>query len=180
MARLLTIGLSAHWFIFWLFNGLDKIFKGQDFGIFVWKGKDRTNQFSGYLEGLAWPVELFQPLMMFLFVVEIFVALAFLRVIIKIVKHRSVRRFMPQEYLKLPILMSFVVFTCFSAWDVVVGDRAELWEHGTFIIALGTTWIIASFESVLDVIPQSQYNGPEKRSASMTDRRLPVEVPAGE
>lgn len=171
MARLLTIGLSFHWFVFWLFNGLDKILNGQDLGLFVWSGKDRTDQFAGYLTKLGWGLEVHTFLMGLAFVVEVGIALAFLRAMIRIIRNRSYGEFYPHETLKLPILLSVLCFTAFSAWDIVVGDRAELWEHGTFLVTVCITWVIASFESLLDVVQRKAYDGPERRSSDLEDRR---------
>lgn len=173
MARLLTIGLSFHWFIWWLFNGLDKVLNGRDLGLFFWSGKDRSNQFSGYLEKLGWSPDVYSILMSIAFVVEVLIAAFFLRAMIRIIRHRNHGQFYPHQTLKLPILLSVGCFTCFSTWDIVVGDRAELWEHGTFLVTVCITWVIASFESILDSIHREKYEGPERRSEDVVDRRVP-------
>jgi len=175
MVRILTIGLSFYWFFFWLMNALDKVLNRQDLGILRWNGRERSGQFAGYLEKMNLSVDLYVPLMIFAFVVELAVALAFLRVLVVLIKRRHIVRFMPQECLKLPIFLSIMVFTGFSVFDVVAGDRAELLEHGTYMCLVGVTWIIASFESVLDVVPQRDYAGTERRSETMTDRRGDVD-----
>jgi hypothetical protein len=173
MERMLTLGLSFYWFIFWLFNGLDKYLPGTNLGLFTWGGKDRTNQFAGYLDKIDWSQDAFIYLMFMLFVIEIIIALAFLRAIVTILRLKDYGKYLPHETMKLPILLSILCFTGFSLWDVIVGDRAELWEHGTYIVALGTTWIIASFETLLDVVPRKQYDGPERRLGEVADRRQP-------
>ena len=172
MARMLTIILCFHWFIWWLFNGLDKIFNGQDLGFFKWSGKDRTDQFAGYLDKLGWAPETFTYLMAIAFIVEVFIALAFLRAMVRIIRYRGYGQFYPHETLKLPIILSIVCFTAFSAWDIIVGDRAELWEHGTFLVTVCIVWVIASFESLLDVVRREKYDGPERRNSDVGDRRV--------
>lgn len=174
MERLLTLGLSFYWFLFWLFNGLDKILHGQDLGFLIWSGKDRTTQFSGYLEKIGWSQGAHDYLMTMLLIIEIGIALAFLRALITIIRLKKFGKFLPHETIKLPILLSILCFTGFSVWDVIVGDRAELWEHGTYIVALGTTWIIASLESLLDVVPRAKYEGEERRQPDLKDRRRPI------
>lgn len=170
---MLTLGLSFYWFMYWLLNGMAKILDGHDFGLFIWSGKNRTSQFAEYLEGLGWSGDMGRILIFALFIVEILIALAFLRAIVSIYRHRAYGGFMPQETIKFPVLISIMCFTGFSIWDAIAGDRADLWEHGTYIVALGITWVIASFESILDIVPQTKYQGTDRRSNALRDRRSP-------
>lgn len=177
MARILTFTLSFHWMMFWLLNGLDKLWVGESVGSIIWSGKDRSPQFQQYMEKLGLSENWIPWILNTACFAEIFVAITFLGTLYTIIRYRKVARFMPQESLKLPILLSMVVFTGFSVFDVVVGDRAELLEHGTYMALLGVTWIVASFEAVLDVVAPANSAGlSERRSPSMTDRRGPAET----
>lgn len=136
--------------MFWLLNGLDKVFHSTDFGLLNWHGKNRWDQFSGYLDRLNWPLEMITPLMVLLFIVEIIVALAFLRAIILVASRHKNKYEISHDHLKLPILLSIFVFIGFSVWDVIVGDRAELLEHGTYIGVLGISWAVGALENFIE------------------------------
>ena len=51
-----------------------------------------------------------------------------------------------------------------------MGGRAELWEYGTYIIALDTMWIIKSVAMLFDMVPRKAFNSPQHRLGEVTDR----------
>jgi len=146
MARLITIILYGYWFTFWALNSLDKLLNGTDLGLFTWYGKDRTHQFIIYLERLGWTQDLYMPLMLYISVIEMLIALVFLWAILVIFHVQDPKHRKFQVSIKLPIILSLLCFIGFSIWDIVTGDRAELLEHETYLIALCTTYIISKWE----------------------------------
>jgi hypothetical protein len=146
--RLVTISLYIYWFAFWLLNGLDKLINRTDLGFFIWYGKDRTNQFSIYFERLGWSQDLYTPIIIFLFLIEILIAFVFLWSIFVVFRLNNHKQLKYQIAIKSPIILSILCFTGFSIWGIVTGDRAELLEHGTYLIALSTAYIISHFETI--------------------------------
>ena len=65
--------------------------------------------------------------------VEILLGLGFL--------YTLLRPNLPQLFHRINFKMSMVMFLVFSVGDILFGDRAELWEQGTFLIL-----VIVSFE----------------------------------
>jgi hypothetical protein len=118
----------AYWFLFWLLNGLDKFMHGATVTpLFTWFGKDRAEQFGKYFDRLDLPANGIAPL-------ELAVAALFAVALL------STRQF--ETWLGAAFAACALMFIGFSAWDVVVGDRAELLEHGTY---LGVVFITAAF-----------------------------------
>lgn len=138
------LGLIAlvYWFAFWLMNGLDKFMHGANVAVggvplFTWFGKDRGEQFARYFDRLAWPHDGIAPLLGFCGAIELGVAALFACALAS-GRHFSV-------WGGAAFSASALMFVGFSTWDVVVGDRAELLEHGTY---LGVVFITAAFLSM--------------------------------
>lgn len=119
---LLTINrlLFLHWGLFWFFNGLDKFFNGQ------WFGVTRNEKMIGYFGSLALPAEMALTFLYGIAVVEIILGFVFLLALVYPALSENVRH--------LLFKCSIMIFMMFSVGDIFFGDRVELWEHGTFMI----------------------------------------------
>jgi hypothetical protein len=158
MTRPLGYIVYGYWFLFWLLNGMDKFMHGTAVSagglpLFTWFGKDRSEQFGKYFDRLDLPVEGIAPLLAACGVIELGVAVLFAVALV------SVHRF--EQWSGMAFAACALVFVGFSAWDVVVGDRAELWEHGTY---LGVVFITAAFVAVTQFRPFAFQGGALRRS----------------
>ena len=54
--------------------------------------------------------------------------------------------------------VGIVIFTSFSVGDQIFGDRAELWEHGTFVILIMVSWFAHRYYNTED----TSHNTTEK------------------
>lgn len=132
----------TYWFVFWLLNGLDKFMHGANVSVggvalFTWFGKDRGEQFGKYFDRLGASHDGIAPLLGFCGVLELGVAALFATALL------STRDF--SAWAGAAFSACALMFIGFSTWDIVVGDRAELLEHGTY---LGVVFITAAFLSV--------------------------------
>lgn len=137
----------VYWFVFWLLNGMDKFMHGAGVSLggaplFIWYGKDRTTQFTGYFERLGLPQDGIPLLLGTCGVMELAVAVLF---VVAIVSTRSF-----EQWAGAAFTACAMMFVAFSAWDVVAGDRAELLEHGTY---LGVVFITAAFVALTQFKP---------------------------
>jgi len=122
--------LVVYWAIYWLMNGLDKFLNRKDLGIFTWYGKDRTEQFSGYFSNSAIPESWINSLLYLVGFWEILIFLCLAKSLSTLMRHSQ----FDTEWLKLGMNLGAITFVIFSFFDVIFGDRAELLEHGTFLI----------------------------------------------
>ncbi|MEM9707570.1 MAG: hypothetical protein AAF871_02170 [Pseudomonadota bacterium] len=143
-SALFTIGNLAvfHWALYWLMNGLDKFVNRTDLGIFTWYGKDRAEQFGGYFDKAAVPESLLHPLLYLTGIVEFLVFIPMALVLQQVVLRGVVSR----RLFETGFFWSAAIFTGFSFFDVIFGDRAELWEHGTFLIGVLICYKLAKDE----------------------------------
>lgn len=123
--------LYAFWTMFWTLNGLDKFFNGTPIqgnsGPAVgWFGVNRDPKFIDYFSRLGLPSELALTCLYGFAVLEVVVGLTFLAVLLRPNISRTVHR--------LAFKVSMLIFLAFSTGDILFGDRAELWEHGTFMV----------------------------------------------
>jgi hypothetical protein len=88
MANLVVL----HWAIYWIMNGLDKFLNRTDLGLFTWFGKDRTEQFSGYLDRTDMPISLLEPILYTTGILELLVAIPLLVVLVAACTRRRVSR----------------------------------------------------------------------------------------
>jgi uncharacterized membrane protein YphA (DoxX/SURF4 family) len=142
--RLATVGnlVIAHWAVYWVMNGLDKFLNRTNLGLFTWYGKDRSEQFGNYLGNTNLPLEALEPLLYVTGVIELLVAIPLLLTVAAIIKGDGV----PRRLFEFGFFLSAAIFSGFSFFDVIIGDRAELWEHGTFMIGLLLCYILAKDE----------------------------------
>jgi hypothetical protein len=135
MANLVVL----HWAIYWIMNGLDKFLNRTDLGLFTWFGKDRTEQFSGYLERTDMPISLLEPILYTTGILELLVAIPLIMVLVAACTGRRVSRFLFEQ----GFVCGTLIFVGFSFFDVILGDRAELWEHGTFFVGILLSYKLA-------------------------------------
>ena len=150
-----------YWFLFWLMNGLDKFMHGVTVSLggaplFTWFGKDRAEQFGNYFDRLDLSADGIAPVLGLCGVIELAVAGLFALALM------GTRHF--EIWLGAAFTACAVMFIAFSAWDVVVGDRAELLEHGTY---LGVAFITAAFLAV------TQFQ-PARRRSTVQNKTLAV------
>ena len=113
--------LRFFWGGYWLLNGLDKFFNQPTFfGVF------RDEKFINYFASLALPEWLALLVLYAIAVVEVLLGLSFLFSLVNADWERARHHF--------NFLASILIFVFFSFGDILFGDRAELWEHGTFLI----------------------------------------------
>lgn len=152
--RLSTLRLLlGFWLGFWLLNGLDKVFNGPMFF-----GVTRDAKFVDYFAriGLGAPVALaslytcavVELILSALFAAALWTGSALLA--------------------RLALKGSLLVFFTFSMADVLFGDRAELWEHATFLVLVLTSlgFVGAPREAVREV-----RRADARRSAAPDARR---------
>lgn len=129
--RVLQYAITLFWMFYWLLNVIDKFIADPRF---LWVGKDRMLQFINYFGtiGIANP-SVALIVLVFVTLLEI---VAFALITLSLVN--LVRKKMDTAY-KLYFwgtITGMGIFTIFSIGDQVFGDRAELWEHTTFWIAI--------------------------------------------
>ncbi len=145
--KLISFSLLTYWCLFWFLNALDKIFARQMFVGFRWWGNDRVEKFEMYFDRLLLDLSLVKPVLLSLGLVEIIVAVLFIQPIINSFLEKDVFR-----YSSIPIVASIGIFLAFAIFDVVVGDRAELLEHSTYVGVLIISYIAIAIEEKLPVI----------------------------
>lgn len=138
--RLIAGCVLLYWAVFWLMNGLDKFLCGRDLVIFRWHGKDRTNQFGTYLQNIEIESSLVAPILTFAGVWEIMIGVVFAIALFHLIyQFRPATMFYGMTFGAVASVLTFIGF---SAFDVVAGDRAELLEHGTYMMLLLISWLI--------------------------------------
>jgi hypothetical protein len=124
--------LYAFWTMFWILNGLDKFFNGtlvqgpSGPRLVGWFGVNRDDRFVEYFSRLHLPPWLALGSLYSFAVFEVIVGLVFLALL--------VRRDLPGFVNRVAFKASMLIFLVFATGDILFGDRAELWEHGTFMI----------------------------------------------
>lgn len=146
--------IIAFWGLFWLLNGLDKFFNGtfepntksyatkfvaiptngQDSTIFNlypmepkgWFGVNRDAKMIGYFKRLNINEEIALGSLYFIATLEILLGLSFLFDLFTRRKYFNL--------IRLNFKLTMLIFFGFSIFDILFGDRMELWEHGTFLI----------------------------------------------
>lgn len=144
-----TFLISSFWFVFWLLNALDKVFARTDLGFIFWWGNARTEKFTMYFERLNISPDFVTPTLLFAGIVELLAAIPFAMVMVRLLRAKT-------EVLPTFVLgtgASILIFIGFCGFDVVVGDRAELLEHSTYVgvllagyLAVSVEFLIADFQ----------------------------------
>ncbi|MCP5081402.1 MAG: hypothetical protein GY948_06855 [Alphaproteobacteria bacterium] len=140
-----STGLSSvaigYWFVFWCMNGLDKFLNRSDLGLFAWYGKDRIPQFTEYFSRMGVPSDYIDPVLHFAGLWELIVCMPFLGGLILAFASPSVPLF--KTLLATGFVLSGLTLIAFSGFDVIAGDRAELREHGLYLILLIVSCVVA-------------------------------------
>ena len=165
--------IITFWGLFWLLNGLDKFFNGSfqpnlepystktvlvnpDFKTKIiyeshpmetigWFGINRDAKMIGYFNRLGLNKYFALACLYFLASIEICIGLGFIYSLFsKEKRHKIVR---------LTFKISMAVFFGFSIFDILFGDRMELWEHGTFLILATIHYVY-----ILFAVPGKEFN----------------------
>ncbi|MCR9056068.1 MAG: hypothetical protein NXI02_01920 [Rhodobacteraceae bacterium] len=138
----ITAVVIVFWFFFWLLNGLDKFFAPEcRFRSLV--GNHRVEKFTMYFDRLALDPALVEATLIFAGLVEFGAAGFFVWAAIKLLRGEPGVAYRTD----LAITVSIAVFLGFTIFDVIVGDRAELLEHSTYIGVLLVSFLAVSAES---------------------------------
>ena len=145
----LTPYLALFWLVFWLFNGLDKFLYQTDMGVLTWYGKDRGWQFLTYITNMKLSVDLVGPILWFAGIWEVVVSLFFAAFLWLQVSNQNQSKNRNLRIYDIALKISLLTFTGFCAFDIVVGDRAELLEHSTYIGVVGVSYLISHVEKIM-------------------------------
>ncbi|WP_289035181.1 hypothetical protein [uncultured Roseibium sp.] len=142
LKRPISLVIVLFWFSFWMLNALDKILARKDLGSFRWWGNDRIEKFTMYFDRLSIDAAHVYPILMFAGIVEFAVALPFLYAGYHLAKGKPGAA----RLADLAIALSIVIFLGFAIFDVIVGDRAELLEHSTYVGVLLISFLAIAAE----------------------------------
>jgi len=181
-SKAITTGFSLYWMVFWLFNGLDKFLNRSSVGGITWFGKDRDWQFGVYMENLGLPLEFVPGILTFAGIWELAIAVVFLSALNLMIltgereQHSSDRLFI------FGLFVSALTFIGFCAFDTVVGDRAELLEHSTYMVVVAVSFISMAVENMVKRQRDNVLSGatPTGHSSSSGAQEIPLtaSVPA--
>ncbi|MEE8199905.1 MAG: hypothetical protein V3R29_01945 [Candidatus Acidoferrales bacterium] len=160
----LIIILLLFWALFWGLNGGDKFFNGQSgANVEQWStrgvlvdaqgnitytlhpmetiglyGVNRDAKTINYFKGIHLPREVALVFLYGIATLEVFLGLTFLALfgwsLLPEDKKLRIELFSDRTIHRLAFKGSILIFAIFSIGDILFGDRAELWEHGTFIV----------------------------------------------
>lgn len=139
----ITAIVIAFWFCFWLLNALDKFLARQDIGFVFWWGNHRVEKFTMYFDRLALDPAFVPVTLVFAGLVEFAAAGLFVVAGVRLVQGKPGAAYRTD----LAIAASVAVFLGFAVFDVIVGDRAELLEHSTYIGVLLVSFLAVAAES---------------------------------
>jgi hypothetical protein len=160
LRRPITLTICTYWMFFWLLNGFDKFLARTDLMAFRWWGNDRIEKFGMYFERLAFADWAIWPTLVFAGIVEIALAGLFLYALRQLFLQQpgSIR------LADLGVALSILCFLGFAIFDVIVGDRAELWEHSTYVGVLLISYLAMAAEVFFNHL-QSQTGSPKLEPA---------------
>lgn len=168
-----------YFFVFWTLNGIEKFFHpkhppGYTCVVEVedydgWKGVwtvftsgrkvlsggigiNRECQFTRYYQKLGWSESLVKPTLYFAGFTEITLGMLFLYLFWR--ELFSEQRVCHESY-TLAFIGSFLVFLGLSALDILVGDRTELWEHGSYISLILVSYRLYFDDRFRKPVPQN-------------------------
>ena len=151
------------WGLFWLLNGLDKFYNGTNQpnlavtkGVVMapesenkilykmhpmepvgWFGVNRDAKMIGYFERLGIHKNIALGSLYSIAILEVLIGLGFL--------YSLFARERRHDIVRLTFKISMGIFLSFSIFDILCGDRMELWEHGTFLILATIHYIYILF-----------------------------------
>lgn len=132
--------------VFWLFNGADKFVQGRAVGGVRWGGRDRSDQLAGYVDQLDISFGLARPALVLVGIFEVVLGCLF---VVALSEFFRFGKEVSIGALRRGVVGSVLLFTLFSAVDVMVGDRRELLEHGTFIAVFLVAYTVVVVEHYL-------------------------------
>lgn len=174
-----SLGFLAlgYWCMFWTLNGLDKYFNRTDIGLLTWYGNDRDEKFAMYFERMALPESAVNPVLMFAGVWELAAAAICALAMVAFYKGAPIAEKM--EKANQAMVFSAITFIGFCIFDVVVGDRAELLEHSTYIGVLIVSYILLALEPVFSELHKDLSKPDEDMAAWQADlyanRQKPID-----
>ncbi len=133
--RIIQLGITGFWMLFWLFNVIDKFITDPTF---LWAGKDRMGQFLEYFGsiGVSNPSIAFWTLI----AVTMIELLAFILLLLAFIYFVKSKEKKAHIYFFWGTLTGLVLFSLFTIGDQIFGDRFELLEHTIYWIALIVSW----------------------------------------
>lgn len=130
------------WFLFWALNALDKFCAQQHFGLIRWWGNHRVEKFGMYFERLDISANHVTATLVFAGIVEFIAAGFFAAALYDLAREKRD----PMQRISQAIAVSIIIFIGFEIFDVLVGDRAELLEHSTYVGVLFLSYLVSFFE----------------------------------
>lgn len=156
LRRPITLVIVSYWFFFWILNALDKVLARNDIGILRWWGNDRIEKFTLYFDRLMLDVSGVYPTLLFAGLVELGVAAVFLHAGWRLASGGPGAARLADR----AIAMSIAVFLGFAVFDVIVGDRAELLEHSTYVGVLLISYLAIAAEVFFNHLQQMTRQAP--------------------
>lgn len=111
-----------------------------------WYGVNRDDKFANYFDRLGLPQIVATISLYFFAILEITLAILFFWLFLKQFSksdpedEKVVNLFTDRTIHRLIFKLSIWIFIAFLAGDVLFGDRAEVWEHGTFLLMTLVTY----------------------------------------
>ena len=107
-----------------------------------WYGVNRDDKFRNYFYRLHLPFIIAQVSLYFFAILEIILAFLFFWLFLKQLRRSDVTDdgdgkitlFEDRTVHRLIFKLSIWIFIAFLTGDILFGDRAEVWEHGTFLL----------------------------------------------
>jgi hypothetical protein len=133
----IQLGIILFWFVYWLFNVIDKFIAGT---AYLWVGKDRFAQFVDYFRSIG----ITDPSVAsnFLIITTVLEITALVFVVVTLWYFLQNNGNKQRAAFFYATLMSLFIFTFFSAGDQVFGDRVELLEHSIYWIITLISWFV--------------------------------------
>ncbi len=111
-----------------------------------WYGVNRDDKFANYFDRLSLPQSIATVSLYFFAILEITLAFLFFWLFLRQFRsskpddESEVNLFKDRTIHRLIFKASIWIFIAFLAGDILFGDRAEVWEHGTFLLMTLVTY----------------------------------------
>ena len=111
-----------------------------------WYGVNRDDKFANYFDRLHLPASVATVSLYFFAILEIVLAALFFLLFLKQFsrfdpeRDKSINLFSDRTIHRLVFKASIWIFIAFLTGDILFGDRAEVWEHGTFLLMTLVTY----------------------------------------
>ena len=138
--------IIGYWALFWLLNGLDKFLCRTDLGPLTWFGNHREEKFTMYMDRLGFGDAIVNPTLVFAGIWELAIAALCAYAMVVFARPGPVA---PRMLWSIRAVgATIITFIGFCIFDVVVGDRAELLEHSTYIGVAVVSYMLLALEPV--------------------------------